>query len=209
MVSDLREPRILVTAFEPWADRPVNSSEVAVEGLDGQTVSGCLVRVRHLPVEWDEAPRLLLEAAAEVEPSAIVCFGMHKGDAWLVEMLAHNRDRRDGETGPESAIVEEAPWTLPTGLPVAAILGKLLDAGLPAAMSEDAGVFLCNHAFYWTMHAVQEGAAPPLSGFIHVPAAVLEEKDGVRECRNADQLQEGARLVLEAVAAAIGRWRTS
>ena len=208
-MTDLRERRILVTAFEPWADRPVNASQVAVEGLDGQIVSGCLVRVLHLPVEWDEAPRLLLETIAEVEPSAIVCFGMHKGDAWRVEMLAHNRDVRGGEGGAETAIVEDAPWTLPTGLPVSAILGKLLDAGLPATMSEDAGTFLCNHAFYWAMHAVQEGAAPHLSGFVHVPAAVLEEKEGVRECRNADQLQEGARLVIEAVAAAVGRWRTA
>jgi pyroglutamyl-peptidase len=207
VVSDLREPRILVTAFEPWADRPVNASQVAVEGLDGTSVGGCLVRVLHLPVVWEEAPRLLLEEIAGIEPSAIVCFGMHKDASWRVELLAHNRDVREGTT--ETPIVEDAPWTLPTGLPVAAILGRLLDAGLPALPSEDAGVFLCNHAFYWAMHAVQEGAAPPLSGFVHVPAAVLEEKDGVRECRNADQLQEGARLVVEAVANAVGRWRTS
>lgn len=208
MSGGLRDTRILVTAFEPWADKPVNSSQVAVEGLDGQIVGGSLVRVRSLPVEWEEAPRLLLETIAEVEPSAIVCFGMHKGDVWRVEMLAHNRDVR-GEGAAETAIVEEAPWVLPTGLPVAAILGKLLDAGLPARPSEDAGVFLCNHAFYWTMHAVQEGAAPHVSGFVHVPAAELVERDGVRECRNAELLQEGARLVVETVAASIGRWRTS
>lgn len=201
-MKDLRDARILVTAFEPFGDHPVNASQVAVEGLDGQVVGGCLLRVLVLPVRWDEAPQRLLEAVASVEPSAIVSFGMHKGSAWRVELLAHNKDVRDGE---EMVIVEDFPRVMPSGLPVAAILGKLLDAGLPALPSEDAGVFLCNHVFYWILHAVSEGAAPLVSGFVHVPAAVVDEES--RECKNADTLQEGARLVVEAVAAAVGRWR--
>lgn len=203
-MKDLRDARILVTAFEPWEENPVNASQVAVEGLDGQVVGGCLLRVVHLPVAWDEAPQRLLEAVAAVEPSAIVSFGMHKGTSWRVELLAHNKDVRDGE---ELVIVEDAPRVIPSGLPVAAILGKLLDAGLPALPSETAGVFLCNHVFFWILHAVQEGAAPLISGFVHVPAAVVDEDS--LECKNADTLQEGARLVVEAVAAAVGRWRVS
>lgn len=201
-MKDLRDARILVTAFEPWEGNPVNASQVAVEGLDGQTIGGCLLRVLTLPVAWDEAPQRLLEAVASVEPSAIVCFGMHKGSAWRVELLAHNKDVRDGTA---LVIIEDFPRVLPSGLPVAAILGKLLDAGLPALPSETAGVFLCNHVFYWVMHAVSEGAAPLISGFVHVPAAVWDDEK--RECKNADTLQEGARLTLEAVSAAVGRWR--
>lgn len=201
-MKDLRDARILVTAFEPWDGTPVNASQVAVEGLDGQVIGGCLLRVRTLPVAWEEAPQRLLESVASVEPSAIVSFGMHKGTSWRVELLAHNRDVRDGE---ELIIVDDAPRILPSGLPVAAILGKLLDAGLPALPSEDAGVFLCNHLFYWIMHAVSEGAAPLISGFVHVPAAVVD--DETQECKNADTLQEGARLALEAVAALVGRWK--
>jgi pyroglutamyl-peptidase len=203
-VKDLRDARILVTAFDPWEGNPVNASQIAVDGLDGQVIGGCLIRVLQLPVEWDEAPRLLLEAVASVEPSAIVCFGMAKTSEWKVELLAHNHDVRDGK---ECEIVEGAPYSMPSGLPVAAVLGKLLDAGLPAFPSENAGVFLCNHTFYWTMHAVSEGAAPAISGFVHVPAVDMRENaDGVPECKNADTLQEGARLVVEAVAAAVGRW---
>lgn len=203
-MKDLRDARILVTAFDPWEDNPVNASQIAVEGLDGQVIDGCRICVRQLPVEWDEAPRLLLEEIAAVEPSAIVCFGMQKEREWKVELLAHNHDVRGGE---ERVIVEDAPHVLPSGLPVAAILGKLLDAGIPALPSEDAGVFLCNHAFYWTMHAVSEGAAPAISGFVHVPKPeICEDEEGGRDCKNADALQEGARLVLEAVAAAVGRW---
>jgi pyroglutamyl-peptidase len=203
-VKDLRDARILVTAFDPWEGNPVNASQIAVDGLDGQVIGGCLIRVVQLPVEWDEAPRRLLEEIASVEPSAVVCFGMQQGSEWKVELLAHNRDVRDGQ---ECVIVEDAPYVMPSGLPVAAVLGKLLDAGLPALPSEDAGVFLCNHAFYWTLHAVSEGAAPAISGFVHVPAVDMRDgAGGARECKNADTLQEGARLVLEAVAAAVGRW---
>ena len=205
MTSDLREARILVTAFEPWGEHRVNTSQVAVEGLDGQVVDGSLLRVRHLPVEWDEAPRQLLSEIADFEPHGIVGFGMRQGPEWHVELLARNRDVRDGE---EMIIDVDAPRILPTGLPAAQILAKLLDARLEAKPSEDAGSFLCNHLFFWMMKAVEEAAAPPISGFVHVPAPVFPDgSDRTGEPRNAPMLQEGARLVLEAVAASVARWR--
>ena len=44
-MKDLRDARILVTAFEPFEGNPVNASQVAVEGLDGQTIgsSSCQI----------------------------------------------------------------------------------------------------------------------------------------------------------------------
>ena len=202
------DERILVTAFEPWGDHRVNTSAIAIEGLDGEVVGGCRILVRQLPVEWEVAPERVLAAIADVDPAAVVSFGMHTGDAWRVELIARNRDIRDG--GDESVIVEDAPRSLTTGLPAAAMLGALLEAGLPATLSEDAGSFLCNHVFFWTMHAAREGAAPPVSGFVHVPAPVFDEDATPGDPpRNADALQEGARLVLETVAVAVEKWRRS
>lgn len=204
-MTELRDARILVTAFEPWGEHAVNTSQVAVEGLDGQVIDGVRVRVRHMPVEWDTVPEQLLQEIADWEPHAVVGFGMQQGPEWRVELIARNRDVRDDE---EQVIDADAPRILPTGLPAAAILAKLLDAGLEAKPSEDAGAFLCNHLFFWMLKAVQEGAGPAISGFVHVPGPVYPEgSDRTGEPRNAPMLQEGARLVLESVAAAVARWR--
>lgn len=208
MSGELRDARILVTAFEPWGEHRVNTSQVAVEGLDGQVIDGALVRVRHVPVEWDEAPRQLFEEIADWEPAAVVGFGMQKGPEWRVELLARNRDHRSEGEETETVIDVDAPRILPTGLPAAGILAKLLDAGLEAKPSEDAGAFLCNHLFFWMMKAVEEGAGPTISGFVHVPGPVFAEgSDRTGEPRNAPMLQEGARLVLEAVSASVARRR--
>ncbi len=42
-------------------------------------------------------------------------------------------------------------------------------AGIPAAVSNSAGTFVCNHLFYGLMHLLAEEGARRRGGFIHVP----------------------------------------
>lgn len=197
--------RVLVTAFAPWGDRRVNSSEVAVEDLDGADVEGARVKVVVLPVDPVAALEGLRAAARAFQPDAVVSFGMHRDPdgPWRVEMLAHNRFTR-AETGavknaPEAPILAGGPRVLPSGLPVARIHGRLLEARLPVEFSEDAGTFVCNQLFYRSMLDVEAGLLPPLTGFVHVPPPeVPEDLDGA-EPANRDALQEGARVVVAAV----------
>ena len=44
----------------------------------------------------------------------------------------------------------------------------LHDAGLPAEISQTAGTYVCNHAFYGLMHALQERPGTR-GGFLHIP----------------------------------------
>ena len=41
--------RILVTAFEPWGTHRVNTSQIAVEGMDGQFVADGVHLLERLP----------------------------------------------------------------------------------------------------------------------------------------------------------------
>ena len=59
----MRYERILLTAFEPWADEPVNSSWLAIESLEGQTLHGAKIKAVSLPVDRASSLRLLREAA--------------------------------------------------------------------------------------------------------------------------------------------------
>lgn len=196
--------RILVSAFEPWGEHPVNSSRVAVEPLHGATIGGARVEVVVLPVDPVEAPMRLLAAADAFEPDALVSFGMRSGgdEFWHVEVIARNV-LRTGDAGEERDIVAGGSRILPSGLPVARIHGRLLAAGIPVRFSEDAGAFLCNYVFYWSLHKAEDGRLPPFAGFVHVPPPL----GAGEEPANRDVLEEGARVVIEALVAVPGEGR--
>lgn len=189
----MRYERILLTAFEPWADERVNSSWIAIEPLEGQTLHAAKVKAISLPVDRQSSLRLLREAAHAFKPDAIVAFGMLRKERgiWRVEILARNRDQ-------DAPIEKDGPAIVPTGLPAARIRGKLSDAGLQAEFSENAGDFVCNHLFYRMMLLAESGALPAAAGFVHVPPPERAE-DGTIE--NEGELQEGAHAVVEALAA--------
>ena len=55
-------------------------------------------------------------------------------------------------------------------LPVRAIVERLIDAGIPAYVSDTAGTYLCNQTLYTTLHAVR-GHAGAAARRVHARAA--------------------------------------
>ena len=60
--------------------------------------------------------------------------------------------------GSGAAIDPDGPLALPSSLPVDAIVAALRAEEIPAAVSRDAGGYLCNHIFYVLMGALAAGA---------------------------------------------------
>ena len=54
-------------------------------------------------------------------------------------------------------------------LPIRKIERGLLDAGIPARISNSAGTFLCNACLYSFLSAAESRAGSMVCGFIHVP----------------------------------------
>jgi pyroglutamyl-peptidase len=154
--------RALVTGFEPFGEHDVNPSALIAEALDGVV----------LPVSFARASGALREAIAERDPELVVCFGLADGDTTIsVERFAHNLDEADavdneGAGGSGSTIDPGGPLALASSLPVDAIVAALQAEEIPAAVSRDAGGYLCNHVFYVLMGALGPGRK---GGFVHVP----------------------------------------
>ena len=64
-------------------------------------------------------------------------------------------------------------------LPLGAILAALLAEGIPAAVSNTAGTYLCNQTMYGTLHALRTAAIRARAGFVH-PAAAARHGRGQR-----------------------------
>jgi pyroglutamyl-peptidase len=154
--------RVLVTGFEPFGAHEVNPSALIAEALEGVV----------LPVSFARASGELREAIADQDPELVVCFGLADRDPRIsVERFAHNLDEADaidneGAGGSGSAIVPGGPLALLSSLPVDAIVAALQAEEIPAAVSRDAGGYLCNHIFYVLMGMLAPGRK---GGFVHVP----------------------------------------
>ncbi|RMG09219.1 MAG: pyroglutamyl-peptidase I [Planctomycetota bacterium] len=163
---------ILLTGFGPFGAHPRNVSGEAAQRLDGREFEGFRVRAIVLPVDFARAAQRLEEAWSEVKPSAVLCCGIHAdadSGTYRLEVAARNARSEALGADPEptggEALEPGGPPMVFSTLPTAAMRRALADAGFDVELSDDAGSYLCNAAFYWTARRV----AP--AGFVHVPPA--------------------------------------
>jgi pyroglutamyl-peptidase len=161
--------RVLVTGFEPFDGGTTNASQQLVEALDGEVVRAVL------PVSYARAADALRRAVFDANPDVVICFGQAEGRTGIsVERFAHNLDEAE-TTDNEAALGSGAridlagPAAYPSTLPVDEIVARLRAEGIPAAVSRDAGGFLCNHVFYVLMHTLERERPHATGGFVHVP----------------------------------------
>src|SRR5690606_33164956 len=75
-----------------------------------------------------------------------------------------------GASPVDEPVVPDGPAAYFATLPIKAIVEAMRKAGIPAAVSQTAGTYVCNHVFYGLMHALRRTRAVR-GGFIHVPHA--------------------------------------
>jgi pyroglutamyl-peptidase len=166
--------KILVTGFEPFGGERVNPAQQAVERLAARPGDLDLA-TRILPVAFERALPVLEAAIVETRPAVVLCVGEAGGRAELsLERVAINlADARipdnDGRQPIDRPVAADGPAAYFASLPVKAAAMALRDAGLPAALSQSAGTFVCNHVFYGLLHLAAMRRLPLLGGFLHVP----------------------------------------
>ena len=172
-------PTILLTGFEPFGGESVNPSWEIARALDGWVCEGRTVRAARLPCAFGDALRALDDALAAHRPELVVCLGQAGGRAEIsIERAALNVDDARipdnlGRQPIDAAVVADGPAAYFSTLPIKAIARDVRAAGAAAAVSNTAGTFVCNHAFYALMHrlATVPALAHTRGGFVHVPYA--------------------------------------
>lgn len=165
---------MLVTGFEPFAGQRVNPSQLAVDTLAGRTIAGRRIETTILPVVFGDATAALRRALRRYRPELVICVGEAGGrEAITVERVAINVDDariadNAGARPIDRAIARRGPAAYWSTLPIKAIVAALSRREIPAAVSQTAGTFVCNHVFYGLMRmlARKQGVR---GGFIHVP----------------------------------------
>lgn len=199
-------PPILLTGFEPFGGEEVNPSALLVGRL--ADMEGVVTAV--LPVEYDTCAAAFREAVALHQPMAALCFGMAaRSDSVLVEQIAWNRDESDkpdnaGVVRESAVIIADGPTAYGTGMPVPFLVRTLAMAGVPVAMGDHAGGFVCNHLFYRTRHWIEsEGLDLPMA-FIHIPPLPHQVADQPgRGGMAVERVETGVRALVDALRQAL------
>ena len=165
---------VLLTGFEPFGGEAVNPSGEIARQLHGTVLAGHRVHGALLPCVFGAAILELKKQIRETKPVLIVCVGQAGGRAEITpERVAINVDDarladNAGRRPVDRPVVRGGPAAYWSTLPVKAIVAALHQRSIPAAVSQTAGTFVCNHVFYGLMQTLRLQRRVR-GGFIHVP----------------------------------------
>ncbi|WP_271854074.1 pyroglutamyl-peptidase I [Planococcus maritimus] len=194
---------LLLTGFEPFLDYTINPTMRVVERLDGEEIGGYRIISRILPVDFNRSGQRILEWIEALEPDAVVSLGLAAGRYKITpERVALNV--KDGDQDNEGyqpvdePISTAGPDAYLSTLPVREMTQALIEAGLPAEISNTAGAYLCNNIMYEGLHYAAMNKPDMLSGFIHIPADhQLAIEHGKLPSWSHEDLATGVRICLE------------
>jgi pyroglutamyl-peptidase len=165
---------ILLTGFEAFGGETVNASWLVAQALHGKRIAGFGVHAHQLPCVFGQALHSLGAALQVTRPHLVLLLGQAGGRSDLsLERVALNVDDaripdNQGQQPIDEAVVPGAPAAYFGSLPIKAMVAALQNAGLPASVSQSAGTFVCNHAFFGLMHLLHQQTGVR-GGFMHLP----------------------------------------
>jgi pyroglutamyl-peptidase len=198
---------VLITGFEPFGGETINPSAAAARWLADESMAGASVECLVLPVARYRAVDLAIEALEQRRPDVMIMLGEAGGrtrvtpervainlDDYRIDDNAHNRPI-------DEPIVPGGPAAYFSRLPVRAMVERMRAAGAPAAISNTAGTFLCNHLSYGVLHHIAVRRLPVRAGFIHVPYLPEQaaRKDTDTPSMELETMVRGLRAAVRAV----------
>jgi len=166
--------KALVTGFEPFGGETLNPALEALGRLK-PALGPLAVATRTVPTVFGRCLEVLNEAIDETRPDIVLGVGLAGGRAGLsLERVAINVDDariadNAGLQPIDRPVVVGGPAAYFATLPIKAAAQALRQAGLPAAISNTAGTFVCNHLFYGLMHRAAQDGSRLRGGFLHIP----------------------------------------
>lgn len=171
-------PTVLLTGFGPFPGVRRNASASLVKWLSFKAqiaLPHCRFVAAVLPTEWTRAPRILAELYERHDPALALHFGVATNmRGFRIETEARNFCRMSPDAAGSlpvlNRVFEDGAPALPVTIAVTSIARHLEAQGYNAALSDDAGGYLCNAVLYHSISEARDRGGRCKVGFIHVPA---------------------------------------
>lgn len=194
---------LLLTGFEPFLKFTINPTMRIVDELNGEEIGHYKILSKILPVDFNHSGAQLLQHIGNIQPDAVISLGLAAGRYKITpERIAINisdgEPDNSGKTPIDEVIQSDGADGYMTTLPIRQMVNHLLEAGLPAGISNSAGTYLCNHIMYQSLHYAKTNHIHMPSGFIHIPAShELAIQHGSIPSWNHEDLKRGIRTCIE------------
>lgn len=154
--------KILLTAFEPFGDLEINSSQQLFNEVKSNVIK------KLLPVSYQRARFELLKAIDEYQPDFVLSLGMSSGDKMLrLEKIGLNYTRgsipdNDGDLRLKGNICD-GDLAIQTNIDIEELNDKL-NTITKCYLSLSAGGYICNTVYYSALNKMNGNAL-----FLHLP----------------------------------------
>ncbi len=169
--------KILITGFDPFGGETVNPAYEAVKLLP-DTIAGAKIIKMEVPTQFFRAGEVLEAAMQKHKPDAVICIGQAGGRAAItpekvgINLMDGRIPDNAGYQPVDVPIREDGEMAYFSSLPVKAMVHRIQDAGIPAALSYTAGTYVCNYLLYTLLYLIDKKYPGVRGGFIHVPYAM-------------------------------------
>jgi pyroglutamyl-peptidase len=169
---------ILVTGFGSFHGAPTNPSGVLAERLVAmrRPAFAGIRRVAHVfPTSYAAVDQQLPRLVEQHRPNAIVLFGLATRSKHLrLEREARNQmlglfPDITGFVPSARAIRPQGPARLRGRAAFSRLLAAMRAAGMAAALSRDAGRYVCNYGYWRAIECAVQPHGPTLVVFVHIP----------------------------------------
>src|SRR6478735_3310231 len=151
--------KILVTGFDPFGGEPTNPSWETVRRLPDEVAGAQIIKVE-IPTVFGRSAKAVHAAILEHDPDVILSVGQAGGRfSVMPERVAINVDDgripdNDGQQPIDTPIQADGDPAYFSSLPVKAMVTAMRAAGIPAALSNTAGTYVCNHVMYQVLYMI-------------------------------------------------------
>ena len=166
--------KLLLTGFTPFDGETINPALEAVKRVKSE-IAGMEIVKLEVPTVFGESVRLVAEAIEREQPDFVLPVGQAGGRAAVTpERVAINVDDaripdNAGQQPIDVPIFADGENAYFATLPVKAMAEAIREAGLPSALSNTAGTYVCNHLMYGVLYHLNRHHKDAKAGFIHVP----------------------------------------
>lgn len=166
--------KILVTGFDPFGGESINPAYEVVKRLR-DSISGAEVVKLQIPTAFNESIKKTADKIKEINPDFVLNIGQAGGRSGItVERVAINiNDARIPDNlnqQPVDTKIDEAGENAYfASIPIKAIVQAIRHKKIPAAVSDSAGTYVCNHIMYGVLNYIHKNNLNIKAGFIHIP----------------------------------------
>lgn len=166
--------KILITGFNPFGGESINPAYEVVKRLR-ENIAGAEVIKLQVPTAFNACVQHTIEKINEINPDFVLNIGQAGGRyAVSVERVAINIDDARipdnlKQQPIDTKIDETGESAYFASIPIKAIVKSIKAKNIPAAVSDSAGTYVCNHLMYGVLNYIHKNNLNIKAGFIHIP----------------------------------------